>query len=410
MTRSAAMLSPLWALLLSAMSARAMEDFAMWSFHRPVALNTTASGAGVSGTVAAFAVLIRLNAANFNFTQAKADGADLRFSRRDGSPLPYQIERWDKALQLAEIWVKADTVRGNLQEQAFTMHWGEANAMDSANAGAVFDTADGYVSAWHLGETGNTTVDGYTDASRNGAHGQGANMKAENRIEGVVGWGQAFKAASLQSITIKSAARTRFEFQGTGDMTLSHWVKVQSNPGAFYTTVAKGDRSWRMSRSGGGNVLEFAVRNIKTNPALKDHDIADTKTTFDAPVWHLVTGVAKGPKLYMYVDGVKEDEQPMPGSVVNSEDDVALGFNSQYKSRYFDGYLDEVQILRVGQSADWAKLTYENQRPGGKLVSFPETAAIRLTAPGRRGPGAVGASLARRGNAFDAAGRKLGLW
>ncbi len=353
-------------------------DYSAWDFSRLITLNTSATGANVPGNIPGFPVLIRLSPANFDFSQAKADGSDLRFTRLDGTPLPYQIERWPQITQRAEIWVRIDTVFGNRDGQAFRMYWGNADAPDAASPHAVFDTADGYVSAWHLGEAGNTVADGFQDASANAAHGQGANLKPESRVEGVVGWATLFQAAAKQSITIKAAARAKFDFAGPGDMTLSHWVKVESNPGAFYTTVAKGDRAWRMSRSGGGNVLEFAIRNIKTNPALKDHDIADTKTVFGTPLWHLVMGVAKGDKLAVYVDGVKEDEQPLPGSVVNSEDDVALGFNSQYQARYLDGALDEVQILRKGESADWAKLTWENQRPGGNLVSFGGSAAISI--------------------------------
>jgi hypothetical protein len=389
------------ALGLGAAAAHAAVDFTAWPSSRTILLNTTATGANVPGNIAGFPVLVRLTAADFDFSQAKSDGADLRFSRTDGSALPYQIERWDKTAQAAEIWVRIDTVFGNRDGQAFRMHWGKADAVDAGNPQAVFDTASGYVSAWHLSETGNVAADGYADASGNAAHGQGANLKAANRVEGIIGWGTSFQAAAKQSITIKAAARTKFDFAGSGDMTLCHWVKVQSNPGAFYTTVAKGDRAWRMSRSGGGNVLEFAIRNVKANPALKDHEIADTKTVFAAPDWHLVIGVAKADRIAVYVDGVKEDEQAMPGSVVNSEDDVALGFNSQYQARYFDGALDEVQILRKGAGPDWARLTWENQRPGGKLVNPAGVAAIRFNRPSLSAhPAGIGSAAG-----FDALGR-----
>jgi len=52
-----------------------------WSYSRQVYLNTSSSGASVSGDVYNFPVLIRLNSGNFDFTQARNDGAIL-ISRR----------------------------------------------------------------------------------------------------------------------------------------------------------------------------------------------------------------------------------------------------------------------------------------------------------------------------------------
>ena len=42
---------------------------------------------------------VLLNAQNFDFTQAKPAGEDIRFSKMDGTLLPYNIETWDTAGQ-----------------------------------------------------------------------------------------------------------------------------------------------------------------------------------------------------------------------------------------------------------------------------------------------------------------------
>ena len=50
-----------------------------WKYARALILNTSATGANVSGTVFDFPVVIRLNAGNFDFSQAQSGGADIRF-------------------------------------------------------------------------------------------------------------------------------------------------------------------------------------------------------------------------------------------------------------------------------------------------------------------------------------------
>jgi hypothetical protein len=47
-----------------------------------------------------------LNKDFFDFSQAKADGADVPFSTSAGEPLAYQIQEWDAARGTASIWVR----------------------------------------------------------------------------------------------------------------------------------------------------------------------------------------------------------------------------------------------------------------------------------------------------------------
>jgi biopolymer transport protein ExbB len=69
--------------LLSLAEARA-QGYAAWQHHRNITLNTSSTGAGVTANVDKFPVAINLNSGNFDFSQAKADGSDLRFSKTDG--------------------------------------------------------------------------------------------------------------------------------------------------------------------------------------------------------------------------------------------------------------------------------------------------------------------------------------
>jgi hypothetical protein len=81
-----------------------------WSRSRRIVLNTSASGASVSGDVYDFPALIRLNSGNFDFKQVRNDGGDIMFTGGDNKTIPFEIERWDPVTGRAEVWVKIDTV------------------------------------------------------------------------------------------------------------------------------------------------------------------------------------------------------------------------------------------------------------------------------------------------------------
>lgn len=75
----------------------ATVTYIAWKYSKKLVLNTTASGAGISGTVTNFPVLVRLVQADFDFSRSNATGSDLRFTKPDGTPLSYQIDTWDSA-------------------------------------------------------------------------------------------------------------------------------------------------------------------------------------------------------------------------------------------------------------------------------------------------------------------------
>jgi hypothetical protein len=134
--------------------ATAQENFRQWTGHQRLWLNTQSNGAAVNGNVLNFPVLVRLTTAQTAiFAQAKAGGADIRFSKTDTvTRLRHQIERWDTAAKAAEIWVLVDTVKGANGSQSILMHWGKADAADSSSGPGVFQTANGFQAVYHLNQ------------------------------------------------------------------------------------------------------------------------------------------------------------------------------------------------------------------------------------------------------------------
>ena len=98
----------------SGLTAYGAEDYTQWTHACNITLNTSGTGANVATQQLGFPVLVRLTSTTpaFSFGQTMAAGQDIRFSKADGTHIPYQIERFDQTNQLAEIWVKVD-VNGN---------------------------------------------------------------------------------------------------------------------------------------------------------------------------------------------------------------------------------------------------------------------------------------------------------
>ena len=65
-----------------------------WTMRKKITLDTGATGAGIATPIGTTTVLVRLSDANFQFANAKEDGADLRFVAEDNKTLlPHHVER-----------------------------------------------------------------------------------------------------------------------------------------------------------------------------------------------------------------------------------------------------------------------------------------------------------------------------
>ena len=80
-----------------------------WKHSRSVFIITIPEGPPdlpASASVQGFPLLMRLYRDFFDFSQAKANGEDLRFASNKGESLAYQIEEWDEASGVASVWMR----------------------------------------------------------------------------------------------------------------------------------------------------------------------------------------------------------------------------------------------------------------------------------------------------------------
>ncbi|MBN2035247.1 MAG: DUF2341 domain-containing protein [Chitinispirillaceae bacterium] len=349
------------------------EPYEKWPYSREILLNTDPSGADVDETVVGFPVLIRCAHDNFPFSQAAGEGRDIRFSKRDGTPLPYEIEGWDPVAGHAEVWVRCDTIYGNNSTQSIVMYWGNADARDASNSAAVFDTADGFVGVWHLREeaAGRGNSDVYRDATAH--HYDGRDDIGATGREGHIGYGKTFDNAAYDSASgicddIVLPSSSQFVPSTTSPLTISMWMNIGElkNDLNRLFTIHKGDTL------GSGFILgiykkdsiSLTLYTRGAAPGYPFYSVIPTggwqygTLTYGAGYWRLyVNGTL------MARDTASSHEA---GGAMNA---VIGGFGACWVTEPgFDGALDEVRFEKTARSPSWIRLSYMNQHAENKLV------------------------------------------
>ncbi|MBN1128851.1 MAG: DUF2341 domain-containing protein [Chitinispirillaceae bacterium] len=340
-----------------------LDPYTAWQREARVTLNTTAAGANVTETVFGFPVLVRLTSAELDFSQARREGEDLRFVRTDNSPVPFEIEYWDSATATAAVWVSVDTVRGNSSAQSLRMLWGNPAAKKTSSPARVFDTAHGFQGVWHFGEAGG---DNKRDATANNFVGTPVEMDGSSDVPGVAGRGLDFDGSS-RCVSVLNARNTRLDVQADSFYTVSAWVYSRNTQRDNRVIVSKGSAQFGLMVND-QNQWEFYG-------GLRGYGV-DTTTTSAATVnvWTHLTGVRKGMRQYLYVNGVLADSTAaaagVSASISNNYYDLVIGRQSDDQSQWFDGLVDEVRVENRVRSPGWIRLCSENQKSGQRFVQI----------------------------------------
>lgn len=130
--------------------AKAVKSLAVkWAFKRKVTIENR------DGRVTDAVVQLKFDNTEFDYTKAKADGADIRFSTSAGNinaaGLKYWIEQWNID-GTTIIWMKVPVLKANAQNTIY-LYYGNADAPAVSNGNATFlffdDFEDGnYSKKW----------------------------------------------------------------------------------------------------------------------------------------------------------------------------------------------------------------------------------------------------------------------
>ncbi len=341
---------------VGAVGAVGAERLTEWRHSASLWILTTPEGAAMpaGATFEGFPVLVRLDGGTFRFDEARADGADLRFSLGDGTVLSHQLEEWDPAARSASAWVRLPRIEGNAQQE-IRIHWGNAGAEAGVRGAGVFEASNGYLGVWHMG--------GPRDE---------------------VGGGMARDSGTTATRGLVGPARHLEEGQGffvgdqlTGYPTGSepHSTEAWIRPLKPNTTVV----GWGNEQAQGKVVLQFrSPPHVGIDAYFSDSSI-DGRTTVPEGHWTHVVHTYESGRTRLYVNGVLDVESTRRSSPLNVRRPARMWIGGWYDHYTFKGDIDEVRVSRTVRSADWVRLQFENQRPLQRLVGHPVTAGDRFT-------------------------------
>lgn len=357
-------------------STRKIADYATWNHTRRIFLNTTKRGADIANNVYSFPLLVRLSASNFIFAEAQPEGADLRFSTPDNTPLSFDIERWDAAGGHAEIWVLIDTVLGNDSLQSFIMSWGNNSAKATTNSTVVFDTAQGYQGVWHM--SGIVSGTAY-DATTNKYNGTPVNMTSASLVTGVIGTARDFDGTTSY-ITMPSTANSKLNFPQDGSYTMSLWAYADTLDSLWHAIAGKGHEQYYMQLKGlGSNRATWEFVEFQDQLGW-EYTEDSTPPAPSSKNWVYLTGIRSGSTQRFFINGIETvDTASLMAGVYdrNSSNNFSIGSYEEavvipYKQgrSFFNGKIDEIRLLNRALSADEVRLCYMNQKTDDMLVEI----------------------------------------
>ena len=334
------------AAVLTVSPTEAAAEYPGWQHSGSMFILTTPEGANLpaSATVKDFPVLVRLNKDFFDFGNAKADGADLRFSTKNGEPLAYQIDEWDLVGGTAAVWVRIPVIQGNTRQE-IKLHWGKADAASESNGKAVFNESNGYQSVFHLGDAAKDEV-GSLEVKDTGTTATAGIVGGARHFPGKAGVSGGDKIATLPT--------------GASPHSSEAWFRT-STPNS--TIVG-----WGNEQAYGKVVMQFiSPPRISMDCYFSRGSVASEGRIALGEWTHVVHTYQENESL-VYVNG------QLAGS--NTKDHVPMAIKSParfwiggwYDNYTFVGDLDEVRISSVTRPAEWARLQYENQKPLQTLV------------------------------------------
>ena len=275
--------------------------------------------------------------------QAKAGGDDIRFADAAGTPLAYQIEEWDAAAGTASIWVRIPVIKGNAHQE-IKMFWGKADAVSESKGKAVFNESNGYVCVFHMTDpvkdevgalepkdTGTTASAGMIGKSRRFDSGKGINCG--------------------ENITTFPT--------GSSPSSSEIWFKAEKP-----NTLPVG---WGNEQGQGKVTMIFESPPHITMDCCFSGANVQSKTRLAMSQWIHVVHTYKDGESRLYVNGVLDGENK-GGTPLNVKSPERMYIGGWYANYQFVGDIDEVRVSKVTRSADWVRMSYENQKPMQTLV------------------------------------------
>lgn len=299
-----------------------------WSHRTRITLNTGTEGVATSEALTRLAVPVRLHSGNFDFLAARPDGADLRvLAGDDRTPLPFRVERYDGANELAVLWVQLPTVVPGSDQNTLYVYAGNPQA--AAEAPAVVVDA-GTVAVFRFAEIDGSAVD------------HGGTLRAEvpavPELNGLIG-----PAARLAGTPIAWPASPAVRAAAGSPYAVSLWVRPESAGGTLFRQGA----------------LSIALDQGRATVRLGGVTVSGGSLPTNA--WAQVSAVLDAGRLTLHVNGSLAGSAALPAAPA-IEGAIAVGEG-------YAGLVDELVVAAASRSADFLRFAHAAQSADARLVA-----------------------------------------
>jgi len=333
-----------------------------WSAREKITVDTSDNGVAVSDPVGTTTVVVRLHDGNFDFSNSKEDGSDLRFVDSDDKTLlASQVEKFDTVMNEGFVWVKIPDLKPGTARDIY-LYSGRNEKKKPAKGEKVDLPKTAYdgdtVMVYHFNEHG--TPPG--DSSGNGIRGENPGIPIDGSMIGggikLDGKKPISVPANPNSAVLEAAPYTWMTF-----------VK----PATLVPNVPI------YSRKDGANGLRIGLDN--GIPFMEISGASGTQRgTANAPLaagaWKHLALVSDGTRTTLYVDGVAVANLPVPLPSLNGP--AFIGGDGDGKPG-FAGEIDEMEVSKSARTPGFIKISALGQgQQNAKLLvmSKPEAASV----------------------------------
>jgi biopolymer transport protein ExbB len=333
-----------------------------WSTREKISVDTTDNGVAVSDPVGTTTVVVRLHDGNFDFSNSKEDGSDLRFVDSDDKTLlASQVEKFDTVMNEGFVWVKIPDLKPGAARDIY-LYSGRNEKKKPAKGEKTDLPKTAYdsdtVTVYHFNEHGTPPGDS-----------SGSGVRAENPgipIDGsMIGGG--IKLDGKKPISIP--ANPNSAVLEAAPYTWMTFVK----PTSMVPNVAI------YSRKDGANGLRIGLDNgvpfMEISGASGTQRGAGT-TPLAAGAWKHLSLVSDGKRTTLYVDGVAVANLPVALPALNSL--AFIGGDGDGKPG-FAGEIDEMEVSKTARTPGFIKVSALGQgQQNAKLLVMgkPESAKV----------------------------------
>jgi biopolymer transport protein ExbB len=302
-----------------------------WTLRKMITIDTSQTGAPISGPIGGVPVLIRLHDGDFQFGAAKSDGSDLRFVAADDKTLlPFHIEKFDSLLDEAFVWVNVPDLKPD-SKTSFWLYYGNSGpkAVKVESAKDTYDSDT--VLVYHFNESGQPAY----DFSGQGNNAENAGIPASDSM---IGTGMRLDGKTAVTIPISSS----LSWTEGGSMTWSAWVKF-GPPQPNAVLFGRHDASHAFI-IGADQGVPFVAVSYEGRVVRSSGGAAVSPNT-----WHHLAVTASGLNLSVYLDGQHFGDAAAPLPALGTE--CVLGGNGGVGSTNTTGFLGEIDELEMSRAA-----------------------------------------------------------